>query len=82
MRDPASSSVSGWPHSCHRAFGDRWPGFAKPHCAAAEAYGLDPDDFARILSTFPVFARKRPALFDYLCQRMEGVGRGLRQDRR
>ncbi len=34
--------------------------------AVAEAYGLGPDDFAYILSTFPVFAGNRPAFYDYL----------------
>jgi hypothetical protein len=34
----------------------------------AEAYGLTPDDFEYILSTFPVFARKRPEFYAYLRQ--------------
>jgi hypothetical protein len=38
--------------------------------AVAEAYGLGPDDFEHILSTFPVFARKRPAFFGYLSKRL------------
>jgi hypothetical protein len=36
----------------------------------AEAYGLGPNDFEHILTTFPVFARKRPAFFAYLQQRL------------
>lgn len=47
----------------------------------AEAYGLGPEDFAHILSTFPVFARKRPAFFAYLRERLaewsEDVGRDI-----
>jgi hypothetical protein len=38
--------------------------------AVAQAYGLSPDDFAHILSTFPVFARKRPAFYAYLQERV------------
>ncbi len=39
--------------------------------AVAEAYGLTPDDFEHILSTFPVFARKRPAFYAYLQERVQ-----------
>ncbi len=39
--------------------------------AVAEAYDLGPDDFAYILSTFPVFARKRPAFYAYLQERVQ-----------
>ncbi len=38
--------------------------------AVAEAYGLGPDDFEHILSTFPVFAHKRPEFFAYLLERL------------
>jgi hypothetical protein len=38
--------------------------------AVAEAYGLGPDDFEYILSTFPVFARKRPEFYAYLQERV------------
>lgn len=37
----------------------------------AEAYGLGPDDFEYILSTFPVFARKRPEFYAYLQERVK-----------
>lgn len=50
---------------------DLWPAPWDTNRAVAEAYGLDPDDFEHILSTFPVFARKRPAFFAYLHQRLE-----------
>ncbi|MDH7513504.1 MAG: hypothetical protein QHH14_11220, partial [Clostridiales bacterium] len=36
----------------------------------SEAYGLSPDDLEYILSTFPVFARKRPEFFAYLQNRI------------
>lgn len=39
--------------------------------AVAEAYGLNADDLAYILSTFPVFARKRPEFHAYLAARIE-----------
>lgn len=38
--------------------------------AVAINYDLTPDDFEYILSTFPVFARKRPEFFAYLQQRL------------
>ena len=55
--------------------------------AVAEAYGLGPDDFAHILTTFPVFACKRPAFFAYLQERVaewkeEAGGRSYRESRR
>ena len=31
----------------------------------ADAYGLSPEDLLHIISTFPVFARKRPELFEF-----------------
>jgi hypothetical protein len=36
--------------------------------SVAEAYGLSPDDLEYILSTFPVFARKRPQFYAYLLE--------------
>lgn len=47
-----------------------WPAYWTSNRAVAEAYGLGPDDFGHILTTFPVFARKRPAFFAYLQQRL------------
>ena len=38
--------------------------------AVAQAYNLTPDDFEYILSTFPVFARKRPGFYAYLKERV------------
>jgi len=38
--------------------------------AVAEAYGLTPDDFEYILSTFLVFARKCPEFYAYLRERV------------
>ncbi|HWP56924.1 MAG TPA: N-6 DNA methylase [Candidatus Acidoferrales bacterium] len=38
--------------------------------AVAQAYGLTAEDLACILSTFPVFARKRPEFYTYLQQRL------------
>jgi hypothetical protein len=38
--------------------------------AVAQAYGLTADDFEHILSTFPVFARKRQAFYAYLQERV------------
>ena len=49
--------------------------------AVAEAYGLGPDDFEHILSTFPVFARKRPAFYAYLQERVQEWKRELEAGR-
>lgn len=61
----------------------QWPSLWLANRAVAEAYGLGPDDFEHILSTFPVFARKRPAFFAYLLERLaewkeEAAGRRAR----
>jgi hypothetical protein len=37
----------------------------------AEAYGLGPDDFTHVFSSFPGFARKRAALHAYFQQQIE-----------
>jgi hypothetical protein len=47
-----------------------WPNLWAANCSAAEAYGLGPADFGHILSTFPGFARKRPAFHAYLRARL------------
>jgi hypothetical protein len=39
--------------------------------AVAQAYGLDADDFAHILASFPVMARKRAPFVAYLRERVE-----------
>jgi hypothetical protein len=39
--------------------------------AVAQAYGLTAEDLEHILSTFPVFARKRPAFYAYLLARVQ-----------
>jgi len=49
---------------------DLWPVLWETNLAVAQAYGLDPADFGHILSTFPVFARKRPEFFAYLQTRL------------
>jgi PAS domain-containing protein len=49
--------------------------------AVAEAYGLTPDDFEYILSTFPVFARKRPAFYAYLQERVQEWKREVEEAR-
>lgn len=38
--------------------------------AVAEAYGLDADDFAHILTTFPGSARKRPSFYAFIQERV------------
>lgn len=50
---------------------DLWASIWLANRAVTEAYGLTPDDFEYILSTFPVFARKRPAFYAYLQERVK-----------
>lgn len=47
-----------------------WPPLWSANRAVAEAYGLTANDFEHILSTFPVFARKRQEFFAYLKDRL------------
>jgi hypothetical protein len=60
---------------------DLWPLIAQLNRAVAEAYGLTPDDFEYILSTFPVFARKRPAFYAYLQERVQEWKREVEEAR-
>ncbi|CEK13072.1 hypothetical protein CP488_00346, partial [Chthonomonas calidirosea] len=53
------------------AFLDAWTEIWLANRAVAEAYGLSPEDFEYILSTFPVFARKRPEFYAYLQERVQ-----------
>jgi hypothetical protein len=47
-----------------------WPHAWDANKAVAEAYGLGPDDFGHLLSSFPVFARARPEFHAYLLSRL------------
>ncbi len=47
-----------------------WPALWSVNRAVAQAYGLDADDFAHILASFPVMARKRAAFVAYLQERV------------
>jgi hypothetical protein len=58
-----------------------WDGLYQANRAVAEAYGLTPDDFEYILSTFPVFARKRPAFYAYLQERVQEWKREVEEAR-
>jgi hypothetical protein len=49
---------------------DLWTAVWTSNRNIAQAYGLTADDFAHILTTFPVFARKRPAFYKYLQERV------------
>ncbi|MBI2899238.1 MAG: N-6 DNA methylase [Planctomycetes bacterium] len=49
---------------------DAWPLLWKSNRAVAEAYGLDADDFAHILDTFPGFKKKRPELHGYFIDQL------------
>ncbi len=49
----------------------QWEFLFQIELAVAQAYGLTADDLAHILSTFPVFARKRPAFYAYLLARVK-----------
>jgi hypothetical protein len=73
-RLPALPSLAAWEfgikHITERE--DLWPRLWEANRAVAEAYGLEPGDFAHILSAFPVLARKRPRFFAYLQERLKG----------
>ena len=47
-----------------------WPDLWAANRSVAEAYGLGPAEFEHILSSFPGFARKRPAFHAYLRARL------------
>src|SRR5262249_51408928 len=47
-----------------------WPSLWDINHSVAVAYGLDASDFRHILSSFPVFKRKRPAFFAFLENRL------------
>jgi hypothetical protein len=81
--DMAPTTVSGLSglteHILHLK--ERWPSIWLANRAVAEAYGLTPDDFEYILSTFPVFARKRPAFYAYLQERVQEWKREVEEAR-
>jgi hypothetical protein len=65
-------SVAGTPATNVADLPDLWPAIASLNVAVAQAYGLTPDDLAYVLTTFPVFARKRPDFHTYLRRRVQG----------
>jgi hypothetical protein len=67
----ATLSVAGRAETNVADMASLWPSLCSLNCSLAEAYGLTPDDFEYILSTFPVFARKRPAFYAYLQERVQ-----------
>lgn len=67
----ATQSVAGDPIEHITEIDNVWPSIWLGNRAVAEAYGLTPDDFEYILSTFPVFARKRPEFYAYLQERVQ-----------
>jgi len=69
-------SVAG-AHSTHVGdLPDLWDAIWQINRAVAEAYGLTPDDLEHILSTFPVFARKRPQFFEFIRNRISDWASG------
>jgi len=71
-RLPRIPTKSAWEAGIKHITDDRslWPKLWESNRAVAEAYGLGPDDFAHILTTFPVFARKRKEFYAYLQERL------------
>lgn len=69
---PAISTGICWKNSIQHITDDHdlWPDLWAANRTVAEAYGLGPSDFEHMLSTFPVFARKRPAFHAYLHARL------------
>jgi len=54
-----------------------WPVLMTSELAVAQAYNLTSDDFEYILSTFPVFARKRPEFYAYIREQVRKWKREL-----
>jgi len=58
-----------------------WPRIWSLNKEVAQCYGLEPEDFAYVLESFPVLARKRAAFFTYLMKEVEiwKAERGVRR---
>ncbi|MBA5866431.1 MAG: N-6 DNA methylase [Nitrospira sp. CR1.3] len=71
-RLPVIETRPAWERGIEHVTDDKalWSDLWEANRAVAEAYGLGPDDLAHILSTFPVFARKRPEFFAFLSERL------------
>jgi len=67
----AIRTVAGEPVEHITQLDNIWSSIWFANRAVAEAYGLTPDDFEYILSTFPVFARKRPEFYTYFQERVQ-----------
>lgn len=71
-RLPVIKSRLAWESGIEHITGDHtlWPVLWAANRAVAEAYDLTAEDMAHILSTFPVFARKRVEFHAYLLERV------------
>lgn len=71
-RLPRIETQLAWERSIEHVTDDNalWPNLWAGNRAVAEAYGLGPDEFAHILASFPVFARKRAAFHAFLLERL------------
>jgi hypothetical protein len=56
---------------------DRWPLLCAVNRSAADAYGLQPSDLRHVLTSFPVFMRKRPELHAYYCRCIADWAKGM-----
>jgi hypothetical protein len=72
-RLPCIPTQLAWERGIEHVMDDEalWPELWAANRAVAEAYGLGPDDFAHVLASFPVFARKRPGFHAFLLERLE-----------
>jgi hypothetical protein len=70
---PVIESHMAWELNAPHVMADEslWPALWSVNRAVAQAYGLGPDDFAHILASFPVMARKRVAFVAYLRERVK-----------
>lgn len=71
-RLPRVPSRAAWRAGVQNVADDKelWPLLWEANRAVAEAYGLGADDFAHVLASFPVFARKRTAFHAWLLDRV------------
>lgn len=69
---PRVPTVCAWDRQAEHitAVEEFWPQLWESNKAVALAYGLDASDFEHILNSFPVFARKRPAVHKFLRERV------------
>jgi len=70
---PRVPTVCAWEHGIERIteLKEHWESLWTANKAVAKAYGLSREDFAHILASFPVFARKHPEFLPFLTSKLD-----------